>query len=231
MKTPAQILTDKLSTAFDRLLLAESRAKAISQKVKGWSVPSHYLFFQIALETLPIERILILGVYHGRDICFMSDACNRSLSITGVDKFDGGACDDWPAENKGKTWNEAGYGDAPSYDAALANIAEQTANVPQHKVTLIQANDADFLKQAAEQGARYDLIYLDTAHDRATVARQLEQIRALCTLETVIAGDDYENILPTWGVKEAVAAGFLEHHVLGDSIWFADVQNLKASAQ
>ncbi len=228
MKTPAQQLTDKLSTAFDRLLLAESRAKAISQKVKGWSVPSHYLFFQTALETLPISRILILGVYHGRDICFISDACNRSLEILGVDKFADAPCDDWPAENREKKWSEAGYGDAPSLEQALANIAAQ--QVPQHVVRLEAMDDKEALELFASQGKKFDLIYLDTAHDRATVERQLEQIRTLCTLETLIAGDDYENILPTWGVKDAVAARFLEHHILGDSIWFADVQSLKPSA-
>lgn len=229
MKTPAQILTDKLSVSFDRLALAESRAKAISEKVKGWSVPSHYLFFQLALETLPgISRILVLGVYHGRDMSFIVDGCNRTLEITGVDKFADEPCDDWPTENRAKKWNEAGYGDAPSFQAANDNVLAHKA--PQHTVNFLASDDESALKLLAEQGKKFELIYLDTAHDRATVERQLEQIRPLCTLETLIAGDDYENILPTWGVKDAVAARFLEHHILGDSIWFADVQSLKSSA-
>jgi hypothetical protein len=202
--------------------LHKLRATQIAAKIPGWSGATHYLFFKSVFAALPeIKTVLIIGVYQGRDIAFMSDACERELQIVGVDKFSDTPCDDWPEEKRSGNWQAAGFGDAPTLEKAQANLAHLPVK---HALRLIESDDAVWLE--AIEG-KFDLIFLDTAHDKATVARQLRQVRKLCHENTVIAGDDYENLLPTWGVKDAVTEGFKEHHVLGDVIWLADAGDLK----
>ncbi len=195
--------------------------QAIATRIPGWSGHLHLAFFKSIFAAFPIERVLIVGVYLGRDITLMLAGSNRPMQIVGVDKFSDTPCDDWPEEKRGMTWQQAGFGEAPSLEKAAANINAQ----PPHAVRLIQSNDADWLPMVEGQ---FDLIYLDTAHDKATVVRQLQQIRKLCHPGTIIAGDDYENILPTWGVKDAVTECFTEHAFMPSaSIWYARARDLK----
>lgn len=57
--------------------------------------------------------------------------------------------------------------------------------------------------------------------------RQLKQVKPLCKPTTIIAGDDYENLEKTWGVKDAVTEAFKSHQVLAGTIWFAGAEDLK----
>ncbi len=196
----------------------------ISAEVPGYSGERHYAFFKMLLACPDVTRLLILGVYNGRDVAFMLSVVRRyprtwPLHIVGVDKFEDAACADWPEDRKGMNWAQAGFGLPPSFERSVENVG---ANVPGGPVTLIRANDADFLAATEE---RYDAVYLDTAHDHATVSRQLKQVRRVCNRGAVVCGDDYSDE-GTWGVKRAVEEGFSIHHIFAGWIWFSSVDKL-----
>lgn len=218
--------TDKLAAAIaaNESCLGEciDRASAISQRVPGWSAGTHYLFFRSLFDAFPeIKTVLILGVYLGRDISFMLDcAKGRELQVVGVDKFNAEPCDDWPEEKRGLTWEQAFGCSPPDAKQALANINAQ----PPHQVRLIEADDAVWLPSIK---GTFDFIYIDTSHDYLTVSRQIKQVRPLCAPHTIIAGDDYNDIEKTWGVRQAVTDGFTAHQVVGGIIWFAGAEDFK----
>jgi len=223
--TPADLVLAEINRESPMYALHEQHAAALAAQVPGWSGPPHHLFFHSVFAALPeVKSVLILGVYFGRDICIMSRCGKgRALQIVGVDKFSDTACEDWPDGKRNLSWEQAGFGKPPNAERALANItARKQAN---HDVRLIASDDAAFLPNIT---GNFDLIYIDTAHDRATVKRQIKQVQPLCHASTLIAGDDYESLgISTWGVKEAVAAGFTQHQVLCDVIWFANAADIK----
>ena len=197
----------------------------ICEKVPGYSGTIHYGFFKGLLSDPSINNLLILGVYHGRDICFMLDILKRhhpgrTFRIVGVDKFSDTPCADWAPESKTKTWQEAGYGRPPSLEDAIRNTSplEDAAHVE-----LYQSNDEDFLLGEAHP---FDVAYLDTSHDAATLTRQLRQIRPWLHENSVLCGDDFRDI-GTWGVVTAVRGAFTCYTVYYDYIWKADSRHLK----
>lgn len=200
------------------------RVLEIQQRITGWSSVYHYLFFKSVLDATAqhdvmgqrtsLKSILVLGVYMGRDIAFICDAAPaRELEIIGVDKFSDTPCDDWPEEKKKLGWINAGFGAPPSAETALSNIAAR----PPHAIRLIQAEDSVWL--ASVQG-KWDWIWVDASHDKASVGRQLKQLRPLCHEHTIISGDDYAPLEKSWGVDAAVKEAFISHHVIADTIWF-----------
>jgi SAM-dependent methyltransferase len=193
----------------------------LAGRIPGWSSVYHRLFFKAVFGAVPeIKSVLILGVYLGRDIATMLEVSAQPLQVVGVDKFADTPCDDWPADKRNLSWEAAGFGKAPNAKQALENINP----LPPHAVRLIEADDAVWLPNVQGQ---FDLLYVDTSHDKATVARQLQQVRKLAAPGAIIAGDDYENIEATWGVRDAVVEAFQRHHVLAKTIWFADVEAYK----
>jgi len=101
------------------------RADAICAAVPGFTDKRHYAFFKHLLASGPIEKLLILGVYAGRDVAFALDAARalgRALHVIGVDKFSDEYCDDWPEERRSLSWQQAGFGPAPSLEAAKTNL-------------------------------------------------------------------------------------------------------------
>jgi predicted O-methyltransferase YrrM len=190
--------------------------------IPGYSDARHFQFFRHLLASTHIETILILGVYFGRDIAFLLEAArraNRRVTITGVDKFSDDACADWPEEKRGHTWEQAGFGAAPSLQAATAHINPFRAGAA---VNLVRQHDETFL---AETDARYDLIYLDTSHDYETVMRQMRQATQRLTRNGVLAGDDYSDA-GTWGVRRAVTEAAPGHTVFSGWIWLATQADL-----
>lgn len=197
----------------------------INGRIIGYSNERHYAFFKTLFGVEDIKRVLILGVYHGRDIAYMLDVLaryhpGRQVEIVGVDKFTNDACDDWPADRKALNWAQAGFGTPPSLEGAILNVG--AAPVKLHK-----AHDSDYLELTEE---KFDVVYLDTAHDEKTVSRQLSQVRRVCNPEAILCGDDYSNE-GTWGVKKAVEQSFTIHHIFADWIWFSSVEKLNPSSQ
>lgn len=199
----------------------EARVAAINAVVPGWSSPAHYLFFKAMLE-LPLKRMLILGVYHGRDIAFLVDILKRyhegrEIQITGVDRFTADPCADWTHVNKVLTWEEEVHAPPPSFTAAVENTADP-------RVEIVKSDDFAFLDTTDQ---RFDFVYQDTAHDFATVTRQHRQLPRVCTPDAIICGDDFSD-RHTWGVESAVKHSFGDKFALfANWIWYTNRKELK----
>jgi len=219
--TPADQLHRALGENEKHLIDFQNRADDISRNIRGWSNRSHYWFFKSWMDAFPdAKSVLIVGVYLGRDISFMCDAAgSRPLQITGIDKFNAEPCDDWPQEKRHMTWEEAFNCPPPDMQTASKNIsAYQRSN---HEVRLIKADDKDWLEGA--NGA-FDLIFLDSSHEFASINRQIRASHKLCHPFTIVSGDDYQNVQPGWGVEDAVKQSFKNHYHLDYRIWFTDAK-------
>jgi hypothetical protein len=203
------------------------RMDAIRRSVPGYSEGNHYAFFKHLLGCADIRKLLILGVYHGRDIAYLMDnarALGRRLQVVGVDKFSDDFCADWPKERQSLNWQQAGFGTPPSFEAAKAHLAGLGFT---ESVTLIQERDEAFLATCTD---RFDAIYIDTSHDYHTVARQIRQTVGLLTDDGVICGDDYSD-QGTWGVKRAVTEFVPGHVVFANWIWIGVRGQIKIPPQ
>jgi hypothetical protein len=193
------------------------RMDAIRQSVPGYSEGMHYAFFKHMLACAPIKKLLILGVYHGRDIAYLMDnarALGRPLQVTGVDKFSDDFCEDWPKERQSLNWQQAGFGTPPSFEAA-------------DSVTIVQERDDRFL---ASCGDSFDAIYIDTSHDYDTVARQIRQTVGLLAPDGLLCGDDYSD-QGTWGVKRAISEFIPGHVVFSNWIWLGARDQVKIQSE
>jgi hypothetical protein len=183
--------------------------------IPGWSQPFHYTFFGHVLAALPMDRprVLVCGVYHGLDLALIQHAAKilgKTIELTGVDLFSDQPCADWPEEKRHLTWEKAFNCPPPSRVAATLNSSG---------ARVIERDAAGFM---AHCGEKFDFIYLDTAHDEATVR---DEIYAACVhaLEPggLLAGDDYHQPGTCWGVAQAVAHALPRHVVLFNRIWLA----------
>jgi hypothetical protein len=203
------------------------RMEAIRQAVPGYSEGLHFAFFKHLLACATIKRLLILGVYHGRDIAYLLDnarALGRPLQVVGVDKFSDDFCADWPKERQSLNWQQAGFGASPSFEAAKAHLARLGFS---NSVTLIKERDEIFLASCSD---RFDAIYIDTSHDYGTVARQIRQTVGLLTEDGLLCGDDYSD-QGTWGVKRALNEFAPGHVVFSNWVWIAARDQIRASMQ
>jgi hypothetical protein len=216
--TPADKLSSALGANESRLPEFRTRADAINSRIRGWSNANHYWFFKSWLDAFPeAKSVLIVGVYLGRDISYLLDAAgDRELVVTGVDKFNAEPCDDWPAEKRGMTWEQAFNCPPPDADKARLNIFESAGQ--RLGLCLVKADDKEWLESAT--GA-YDLIFLDASHEYASISRQIRAVHKLCHPFTIVSGDDYANVMPGWGVETAVKEAFKSHQHIDYRIWFA----------
>lgn len=238
--TPAQTIGGKLGTSPEKLAavlndvektkVEDTAAIApIVEKTKGWSGLAHYQFFRSLLASAAPAKMLVAGVYRGRDLSFILDAARRfhpvrPLALKGVDAFSDKPCADWPEEKRSMTWEQAGFGPPPSFSAAVAACSEFATHDHFNSLVITEQNDEKFLAETTE---KFDVIYLDTSHDYETVARQLRQVARVCSsANTIICGDDYSDA-GTWGVKRAVSEAFTSHGVFAGAIWFSDLASLK----
>jgi hypothetical protein len=211
------------------------RIEAINARIPGWSKPAHYAFFKWLLAHEWVNDVLMLGVYHGRDLAYMQDIAeryrsNRPLNYVGVDKFDAGPCDDWTQAARGRTWEQNGFGEPPSLERAAANLglipsgkyAMQEGDAKPDRI-LCKEPDGDFLIRTPDT---FDAVYIDTAHDYETVQRQLRQVPRVLRERAIICGDDFSD-QGTWGVKRAVGESFNSYSVVAGWIWHSERSNLR----
>lgn len=197
-----------------------ARCEIITNRIGGWSDGRQYAFFRALLE-LPIKSLLVLGVYHGRDIAFILDILgqyhpSREIRIVGVDRFSPDPCADWPQVKEVRTW-EKEIGVPPP------NLEIATKNTSDPRVRLVQTDDFAFLESTEK---KFDAVYLDTAHDFNTVVRQLRQVPRVCEGDAIICGDDFADHY-TWGVKSAVGQKFTTYTVFAEWIWVSSLSLLK----
>lgn len=206
----------QMTTTEDTTALA-----SICARVPGWSDAKQFRFFRRVFANHPeISDVLMLGVYHGRDICIMRDVLDRYhagryVRIVGVDRFSAERCADWPTW--AKSWGQLTRGmPPPNKDAAQANIASDT-------VQLVQAGDTDFLDLCNE---RFDFVYVDTSHDYASVRAVLTRLKPVCRPRAVVSGDDFSDDIG-WGVARAVNETFTHHVLHDDWIWETTPEDFK----
>jgi hypothetical protein len=188
----------------------------IARNVPGYSDKSREFAFKYLLTKYKPKpkRVLILGVYFGRDIVMMSHIMKEGM-IVGVDKFSDDFCDDWPEDLKDKNWEDAGFGRAP--DLASAQQYVQGWAHKKVKIQIIHQRDEDYLSACQE---KFDMIYQDTSHDEMTVTRQIRQAIPLLTEGGILAGDDFSDA-DSWGVKSAVEKCLVQYEVLGGTVWYS----------
>jgi len=196
----------------------------------GYSGRRHWSFWSHLLKTRKPRKLLILGVYFGRDIAFLLELQKQyqtSLAITGVDKFEDKFCDDWPEETRKKSWAEAGFGPAPSIQAAMDNLRRLGHSL--NGVQLVRARAEDFLRSTTDF---YDFIYIDTAHDYESTVELIGLAVARLAPGGRMGGDDYSD-QGTWGVARAVKACFAKHYLFktNSQIWYAEPQDWLAPKQ
>jgi hypothetical protein len=203
------------------------RMESVRQTIPGYSEVLHYAFFKHLLACSTVKKLLVLGVYHGRDIAYLmglAGALGRPLQVVGVDKFSDDFCEDWPKERQSLNWQEAGFGTSPSFQAAQAHMARLGFS---GSVTLVKERDEVFLASCSE---RFDAIYIDTSHDYDTVVRQVRQTVRLLTDDGLLCGDDYSD-QGTWGVKRAISEFAPGHVVFSNWVWIAARDQIRAPLQ
>jgi len=201
---------------------------AIDRVCRGWSSEVHWSFFnQILGKVSTIRKICILGVYFGRDTAYMATILRHlgrdGFHITGVDKFSDAPCADWAPDQRGKSWEEAGFGPAPRIDVTRANL--EALGLMDH-VSLHAATAEDFLDTTGEV---FDFIYVDTSHDYATTRDTILRALPRLTPQGLIAGDDFSDE-GTWGVAQAVRELCPGVRVFGNWIWFGAGVEFKQEA-
>lgn len=232
--TPVQSLAELLKQDDGKSAVTIDATSTLAGRIRGWSTHVHYAFFKALMAATKDDsctRILMLGVYQGRDLAFLMDAVERFhpgriIDLTGVDAFADTPCADWESEKAGKTWEQAGFGPPPSFELARSNLA----SLGHHNVTLVQRKDEVYLDMAAAAGRKWDIFYIDTSHDHETVSRQIKQVAAICAgSESIICGDDFGSTgHPTWGVDKAVREAFSAFGMFNETIWFSDAAHLKS---
>lgn len=165
-----------------------------------------------------IKNICVCGVYFGRDIAYITTILNslgrHDYQIVGVDKFEDSYCDDWPEEKRNLTWQEAGFGPAPTLNKTKGNLFELglAANV-----FLVSDLDVNFLKNTQQ---KFDFIYLDTSHDYETVRKTIKLSLGCLSPNGMLGGDDFSDE-GTWGVASAVRDSLTKYDVFFNWLWLA----------
>ena len=186
------------------------RCAALST-IPGWSGPLHYAFFRQLLDAHPVKTVLMLGVYHGRDLAFLADI-KPTLTLVGVDLFSAGPCADWPKDSRDKTWEQMGFGPNPDAESARRHVPS---------AEIVASGSVHYM---ASCGRTFDLIYFDTSHDYNTLMAELSACRNCCHEHTLLAGDDFA-INPGWGVIEAVNGSFSDFDLYAP-IWVSSYEKL-----
>jgi hypothetical protein len=191
--------------------------RRIHRICRGYSGRHHWAFFEHVLRTRRVRRVLIMGVYFGRDIAYLGTLFRllgiRDYQIVGVDRFEDAACEDWPVELQGLGWEAAGFGPPPTREQALANLRRLGLDC---HVELVAGRAEEYSSPEP-----FDFVYIDTSHDYDVTFKSIQHGLKLATPHGLLAGDDYED-QPTWGVIPAVTDSFASHQVYPHRIWMAE---------
>ncbi len=205
----------------------------IARYIPGYSGYIHQAFFKMLLNEPNVNNILILGVYHGRDMALILDLAKRwrptrPLYVWGVDKLTDAACADWPPDKLEMNWQQAGFGLPPASPYEIKRSLQRVVGPLPDGIdfNIVQSDDSVFLEGHARHALKFDAVYLDTSHDEKTCLRQIEQVKKVIAPGAFICGDDYsdDSNAPggNWGVKKAVNASFDRHELFGNWIWVVE---------
>jgi hypothetical protein len=199
---------------------AVEKLQLLRRKIPGWSRAEHAIFFRCALAALGTKaRVLVCGVYHGLDLALIEWAAAETkceVELYGVDLFSDGPCEDWTPEQKARgSWQANGFGDPPSMESPSMESAQR--NAPSAKLEKMNA----YVWMLRKHTPLFDMIYLDTSHDRVTVEHEIGAARKILAPGGIICGDDYYEPNTGWGVDKAVQSLLPTHAVLANRIWIS----------
>ncbi len=174
--------------------------RRIDSECRGYTGVSHWRFFEKILADTRMRDVCVLGVYCRCEIEYASAILRRlgrtAYLVTGVDKFENAPCSERPDRSPAVTWEQAGFGPAPSLEAAHSNLNKL---VYFGGVTLAKGLAETFLSGTTR---RSGLLHPDTSHDReataATIAAAVPRLRE----NGLIAGHEYSK-RRVWGVRRA----------------------------
>ena len=119
---------------------------------------------------------------------------------------------DWPDNKRQLSWEAAGFGPAPTLEAAVGNLMTLGYSARCH---LVKGEAKRFLRETAET---FDLVYIDVAHDYETTIELIELGANRLAPSGILAGDDYADT-GTWGVKRAVDQAFPDAVIFEGRVW------------
>lgn len=138
-------------------------------------------------------RIVEIGVYKGRSTCAI--AGNTTGLVYSVD-----------------IWSECGT-DGWYYDVFRANTAHLGNVIPINRASLWAA------RGFAEEGTRFDMIFIDAAHDQYNVRQDILAWRPLLAEGGIFCGHDYG--FPVWPDVKTIVDEMIPGVEVVDTIWIA----------
>ncbi len=219
MERRARPLASGEATCYTRPMALDPFQGKINDQCPGFTGDAHWLWQERTFTAVPsIRDVCMLGVYYGRDTAYAATLLERlrgeDFHVTAVDLFSDAPCEDWPEEKRGMTWEEAGFGPAPTLETTQANLC--ALGLDTH-VTLVKSPAEEFLRTTDQE---FDFIFIDTSHDYETTKRTMQLALKRLRPLGLLAGDDFSD-KDTWGVRKAVTELCPNVRTFMTWIWYA----------
>lgn len=158
---------------------------------QGWmsEVELHWL----AETASRCQSIVEIGVYKGRSTCALAE--NTTGTVYSVD-----------------IWSECGT-DGWYYDVFRSNISHLSNVVPVNRASIWAA------REFAAEGKRFDMIFIDAAHDQYNVRQDITAWRPLLAEGGIFAGHDYN--FAGWPDVKMIVDELIPGVSVIDTIWVA----------
>ncbi len=152
------------------------------------------------------ERVVEIGSFLGRSTRALAD--NASGRVFAIDTWRD--ADPHPLMERYRNRLHDGW----CYEGFLNNVRDLIPS----KLEVRRRKSLDAAKELAEEGKKFDLIFIDGAHDRDSVLADIEAWTPLLADGGLMAGHDFCGNHP--GVYQAVRQAFQKITVV-DTIWIA----------
>jgi predicted O-methyltransferase YrrM len=163
--------------------------------VQGWMSETELRWLAEAASRS--KNIVEIGVYKGRSTCAL--AANTTGTVYSVD-----------------IWSECGT-DGWYYDVFRANTAHLDNVAPVNRASIWAA------REFAATGARFDMIFIDAAHDEYNVRQDIAAWRPLLAEGGIFCGHDYGFV--HWPDVKRVVDEIIPGVEVVDTIWIAPPAN------
>ncbi|MGH7120211.1 MAG: class I SAM-dependent methyltransferase [Acetobacteraceae bacterium] len=182
--------------------------------MQGWGSDAPVLMQ--AIEVLRPRRICEVGSWKGRSAINMARAVKSlglSSEIVCVDTWLGSP-EHWLEQGPSRQESLRVVNGMPHlYYTFLANVVR---NHVEDVITPFPMTSENAAHVFAGLGVRFDIVYLDAAHEYEPVKRDLNAYYGLLERDGLLIGDDY---LSWDGVTKAVDEFALEHHLRLKGVW------------
>lgn len=200
-------------------------------KRRSFPTDHHSMFgdeetFRLLIERFRPSTIIEVGSWKGHSANFMADLCKRGgiqARILCIDTFLG-AVEHWHLPDaRPQLFRE--FGRPTIFERFLGNTIARGNEAIIFPLTLDSTNAAALL---ALWQVKADLIYVDAAHDAASVAADLTRFHPLLSENGVMFGDDYQ-FEPLADAVHAFAAEHAFHVLVSSRKWLLVTPGMIAS--